>query len=138
MAIDITVSQAQGRLPVTILQPHGELDASNYKELIAEAQRVYDDGVRDILLDLGDVSYMSSSGLVALQSMASLLRGQDLPDLESGWGTFHALDRDREMGLQTRFKLCSPQPRVDQVLEMVGFKRFLEVYVDRETAIASF
>jgi anti-anti-sigma factor len=138
MAIDITVWQVQGRLPVTILQPHGEVDASNYQQLIAEAQRVFRDGARDLLLDLSDVSYMSSSGLVALQSVASLLRGEQLPDLEAGWGTLHALDRDRDMGLQPHFKLCSPQPRVDQVLDMVGFKRFLEVHVDRQAAVAAF
>jgi anti-anti-sigma factor len=138
MGIDITVSQMQGRVPITVLQPHGELDASNYQELIAEAQRACDAGARDILLDLGDVSYMSSSGLVALQSMASLLRGENLPDLESGWQTFHTMDRDREMGFQPHFRLCSPQPRVDQVLEVVGFKHFLQVYTDLETAIASF
>jgi anti-anti-sigma regulatory factor len=42
------------------------------------------------------------------------------------------------MGLQSHFKLCGTQPRVDHVLDMVGFKRFLEVYIDLETAIASF
>jgi anti-anti-sigma regulatory factor len=138
MGLDITIFQAQGRGPVTVLQPHGELDASNYRELIAAAKEVCDGGTQDMVLDLGDVSYMSSSGLVALQSMASLLRGEDLPDLESGWGAFHAVDRDRDLGIQVHFRLCAPQPRVDHVLEMVGFKRFLEVHADLESAVAAF
>jgi anti-anti-sigma factor len=138
MTMDISVSQIQGKVLVTVLQPHGDLDASNYEELIAEAKKAYDGGAQSILLDLSDVPYMSSSGLVALQSMASLLRGDELPDLQSGWGAFHALDRDREMGLQPHFKLLNPQPRVDHVLGMVGFKRFLEVHTDLESAIASF
>jgi anti-anti-sigma regulatory factor len=135
---DITVSQIQGRVPVTILRLHGDLDAANYRDLIARAQEVYDGGARDILLDLSEVPYMSSSGLVALQSIASLLRGDALPDLESGWGTFHALDHQRDLGLQPHFRLLSPQPRVAHVLEVVGFERFLEVHTDLGAAIAAF
>ena len=136
--MSITVSQAQGRVPVTVLQTHGQIDASNYQDLIAEAQAAHKAGARDILLDLSDTNYTSSSGIVALQSIAALLRGEKPPDPEAGWGAFRAVDRDRDTGFQKHFKLLSPQPRVDQVLEMVGFKRFLEVFDDLETAIASF
>ena len=136
--MSIDVSQKQGRVLVTILQPHGELDASNFQTLIDKAQKVYQAGARDILLDLGDTPYMSSAGLVALQSIAALLRGEKPADPEAGWGAFRAVDRDREIGFQPHFKLLNPQPRVDRVLEMVGFKRFLEIYTDLETAVSSF
>jgi anti-anti-sigma regulatory factor len=114
------------------------LDASNYQDLIAKAQQVYDEGARDLILDLSDTPYMSSSGLVALQSIAALLRGEEPPDPEAGWGAYRAIHRDREGGFQEHLKLLNPQPRVDQVLEMVGFKRFLEVHTDLEAAVASF
>ena len=136
--MNITVSQAQAKVPVKILQPHGELDASNYQDLIAEAQQAYDEGARAIVLDLGDVPYVSSSGLVAIQSIAALLRGEKPSDSDSGWGAFRAIDRDRDAGFQPHLKLLDPQPRVDHVLEMVGFKRFLEIYTDREEALAAF
>jgi anti-anti-sigma regulatory factor len=136
--MDITVSQIQGSVPVTVLQPHGDLDASNYQDLIANAQQAYDDGARDLLLDLSDTPYMSSSGLVALQSIAAMLRGEKPLEPEAGWGAYHAIHRDREGGVQEHLKLLSPQPRVDQVLEMVGFKRFVEVYTDLDAAVASF
>jgi anti-anti-sigma regulatory factor len=134
----VTVSEAQGKVPVMILHTHGDLDASNYRELIAQAQELYDGGARAMILDMSDTSYMSSSGLVALQSIAALLRGEEPAGTETGWGAYHAIDRDRDVGFQTHFKLLSPQPRVDQVLEMVGFKRFLQVYTDLESAVASF
>ena len=134
----ITVSQAQGRVEVTVLRPHGDLDASSYTELIAAAQEVHQAGASDILLDLGDTPYMSSSGLVALQSIAALLRDEEPPDLEAGWDAIRALRRGPETGLQEHLKLLSPQPRVARVLEMVGFTRFLEVYSDQEDAVASF
>lgn len=136
--MNVTVAQADGRVPVTILHTHGDLDASSYKELIAAAGTAFDGGARDILLDLSDTQYMSSSGLVALQSIAALARGEIPPDPGAGWEAFHAIDRDREGGLQAHFKLLNPQPRVDRVLEMSGFKRFLEVYTDLEAAVASF
>jgi anti-anti-sigma factor len=136
--MNITVTQAEGRVPVTILHPYGDLDLSSFQALITLAETAYNEGARDILLDLSDTPYMSSSGLVALQSIAALTRGEDLPDPEAGWAAFHAIDRDRESGLQLHFKLLSPQPRVDRVLEMSGFKRFLEVHTDLESAVASF
>ncbi len=136
--MDITVSHVQGRVPVTVLHVHGEVDASSYQDLIARGQEVCATGTRDILVDLSDVPYMSSSGLVALQSIAALLRGDEVSDLESGWGALHAVERDRDAGLQSHFKLFNPQPRVDHVLDVVGFKRFLEIYTDLEEAVASF
>jgi anti-anti-sigma regulatory factor len=136
--MDIRVSQVQARVPVWVLQPHGELDASTYQALIAEAQGAYDQGARDILLDLSDVPYISSSGLVALQSIAALLRGEGPPNPEEGWGAFRAIDRDRDAGIQPHLRLLNSQPRVDRVLEMVGFKRFLAVYTDQDEALASF
>lgn len=136
--MNITVLEIQGRVPVTVLQPHGDLDASSYQDLVAKAQEVCAGGTQDLLLDLGDTPFLSSSGLVAIQSLARLLRGEEIPDPEAGWGTIRTIDRDRESGLQQHFKLLNPQPRVDQALEMVGFKRFLEVYADLDTAIASF
>jgi len=138
VAIQLTVSQLAGRVPVTVLRPSGDLDASNYQDLIAEAHRIYATGARDILLDLSDVPYMSSSGLVALQSIAALLRGEAAASPEEGWSAFHAIRRDRDAGPQAHFKLVNPQPRVDDILETVGFKRFLEVAPDLESAVASF
>jgi anti-anti-sigma factor len=137
--MEFTVTEVQGAsTPITVLGTHGDLDASNYQDLIARAQDAYDAGTRDMLLDLSDTSYMSSSGLVALQSIASLMRGEEPTDSEEGWGAIRAIDRHRESGLQKHLKLLSPQPRVERVLEMVGFARFLEVHTDLESAIASF
>lgn len=138
MTIDLTISTAQGRVPVTVLHLRGDLDASNYEDLIAEARAAYDDGARDMLLDLSEVAYISSSGLVALQSIAALLRGDQIPDTREGWGAFRAIGRDREVGLQQHFKLLNPQPRVEKVLATVGFERFLQTFDDFGEAVASF
>jgi anti-anti-sigma regulatory factor len=132
------VSQAEARVPVTIMKLQGELDASNYQDLVARAENEYRTGTRDILLDLSDLSFMASSGLVALHSIALIMRGEEPPDPEHGWGAFRALAKDKEGGYELHCKLCSPQPSVAKTLEMTGFSTFLEVYSDPEEAIASF
>jgi len=134
----VTISQAQGRVPVTLLHIHGDLDASSYRDLIAKGREACDAGAQCILLDLSDMPYMSSSGLVALHSIALMLRGEEPPDPEAGWEAFRAIDRDRDSGLQQRVKLLKPQPQVDRALETVGFKQFFEVHTDLAAAIASF
>ena len=38
----LTVEQAHGRVPVTVLEIHGDLDYSNYREVIDLVQESYD------------------------------------------------------------------------------------------------
>jgi anti-anti-sigma regulatory factor len=136
--MDIKVSQFQGKVPVTVIQPSGAVDASNYQDLIARARDLHQAGTQHILVDLSQVPYMSSSGLVALHSIALMLRGEQPPDPDSSWGAMRAFDRERERGMQHHTKLLSPQPRVQKVLDMAGFTRFLEVHTDLDTALESF
>ncbi|MCK6624272.1 MAG: STAS domain-containing protein [Anaerolineae bacterium] len=136
--MEITVKQAQGRVPVTILQTHGDLDASSFQALISKGKEVYDAGARNILLDMSDTAFMGSSGLAALHSLALLIRGDELPDLEAGWNVFHGIDRDRGSGLQQHLKLFNPQPQIQKVLEMSGLTQFFEIHTDLDAAIASF
>ena len=136
--MEITCTQKQGRVPVTILQLDGKLDGSNYMQLVEEAKSNYGDGVRDLLIDLSRLSYLSSAGIAAIHKTALLFRGLELPDEESGWASFHAIDRDRDNGVQKHVKLLSPQPEVAHILEIVGFKALFEIYTDLDTALASY
>lgn len=136
--MNITVENAQGRVPVTILELHGDLDGSNYQEVIARARDLYGAGMRHLLIDMGDTAYMSSAGLVALHSVILLLRGEQPPDPESGWSAFHAIAREQGGGVQKAVKLLNPQPRVRRTLEMTGMQEFFEVYTDRQAAVESF
>jgi anti-anti-sigma regulatory factor len=136
--MNLSVEQVEGSLPVTVLRLSGDLDASNYQALIDRVHKLYGAGTRDLLLDLSELSFMSSAGIVALHACALILRGQRPPDPEAGWEAFHALDRDLDTGLQRHIKLLSPQPRVDRALEKTGLKTFFEIYPDQEAAIASF
>jgi anti-anti-sigma regulatory factor len=136
--MNITVEEVQGRVSVAIMATHGDIDASNYLELVHRAQALVHGGVKNLLLDLGDSPFLSSSGLVALHSIALLLRGKKAPDPENGWEAIHSMENDIENGLQKHIKLLNPQPRVDKTLERTGLKQFFEIYTDRDEALASF
>jgi anti-anti-sigma regulatory factor len=136
--MDVTIDRVQGVVPVTILHLNGDLDASNFQELIASVRELVQAGTRDLLFDMSNVPFISSAGIVALHSMALLLRGQQPSDPESGWEAFHALDRDLGSGLQQHMKLLNPHPGVSRTLEISGLKRIFELYTDLDQAIASF
>ncbi len=137
--MNISIEQAQGYVPVTILGTHGDLDGSNYQIFIEKAKQAVESGARNILIDLSDTPFISSAGLIALHTTTLLLRGEQPPSSEAGWDAFHAIDRDVETGVkQQHVKLLNPQPRVVRTLEKTGLNQFLEIYTDRETALASF
>jgi anti-anti-sigma regulatory factor len=136
--MNISVSQAQGNVPVTVLKLDGQLDGQNYQELITKAQELYSAGTRDFVLDLSDLTYISSAGLVALHSVALLARGEELPDTESGWSAYRSMGRSSETGMQKHVKLLNPHSEVMNVLDMVGFGNVFEIYTNLDEAVNSF
>jgi anti-anti-sigma regulatory factor len=136
--MDITVSTQQGAASVTVVQPHGDVDASNYAELVSQVESLRKDGARDFLMDLSDVPFMSSAGLVALHNIAILLRGEKPADPQSGWAALKSIDRSREAGMQKHLKLLNPQQYVAETFEKAGFTQFFEIYTDLKKAVASF
>jgi hypothetical protein len=83
------------------------------------------------------VHYLSSSGLVAIHTIARLLHGQELPDPEAGWSAIHAIEHETGEA-HPHLKLLSPQPPVDKVLTMTGFRQMFDVHADLKVAVAAF
>lgn len=139
MALETTIEQATARVPVTIISLDGELDASNFNELIEATRQLYDAGTRHVLVDLSNLRFMASSGLVALHSMLRLMHGEAPPDPEAGWGALHSLGVDvAGGGTQAEIQLCTPQPAVERVLARTGLTRLFRIHPDRATALAAF
>ena len=136
--MEMTVEQVQGQVPITVLALDGALDASNFEDVIAKAQDIYNSGSRYLLLDLTQLTFMSSSGMAAMHSVTLLMNGDEPPDLEQGWAVFHSMVRDRESGLQPHLKILNPQPPVERVLKLSGMDNFIEILTDKEAAIAAF
>jgi anti-anti-sigma regulatory factor len=122
---------------VAVLAMDGELDASNYQDLINTGQRLYGEGVRTLVLDLSDLEYMSSSGIVAVHSLALIYRGEAPHDPEAGWQAFHAVQADADSGIRHEsLRLAAPNDDIDAMLDRTGFNRILPVFADRDSALA--
>ena len=136
--MEIKVSQEQGRVTIAVLQPFGHLDGQTYQNLIDKARKAFDAGAHHILLDLSELTYISSAGLVSLHTIALMTRGEDLPYPEQGWSALKSMEHSRDGGLQKNLKLLNPRPEIISVLDMVGFSAFFEVFTDKQKAIDSF
>lgn len=136
--MEFIVGLEEGRVPVTVLHLTGRIDASNYESLFDRARELYSAGARDLLLDLGEVTFISSAGIVALHRIALLFRGEKVDEEETGWNAIHDLDRDQTSGTQQHVKLLSPRPDVDYTLDLAGFKRYFDIFTDLPQAVASF
>jgi anti-anti-sigma factor len=84
--------------PIPVLQITGRLDASTVSILERAILRAFTLGARVIIIDMGEVTYISSSGLRVLLT---------------------ARRQARERGGD--LLLCSLSPNVRDVLDMVGF-----------------
>jgi len=139
MALETTAENVEGRVPITILALDGEVDASNFASIIDEVGALYRAGTRHLLIDLTNVRFLASSGLVALHSAVRIMHGDAPPDPESGWEALHSLDRDTAGGVrQSEVRLCGAQPAVERVLVRTGLTQLFEIHPDRTSAIAAF
>ena len=136
MALETTVEQVDGRVPITVIALDGELDASNFESLVDTVRGLYDGGSRQLLLDLTGLRFMASSGLVALHSIVRIMHGEPPLDTEAGWGALHAVGADDD-GNQTEVQLCGAQPAVAARAHPTGLDRLFPVHPDRATAIAA-
>jgi len=132
--MEITVSQEQGRVPVTVLRIKGDVNAASADQFQAQARQAYDEGTRNMLIDLSQVRLMSSAGLRVLHTIFIMLRS-DVPEendaaVRKGLadGTFKS----------PHLKLLNPSKNNREVLRTAGFDMFLEIHDDLKQAVASF
>ena len=128
--MNITVTIQQARELVAVMRLEGDIDASNFIQVVDKAREIYQNPARHLILDLSEVSTVSSTGLVAIHKIALLYSG--VPEKETHPDLTHSSNARKYV------KLLSPQPAVDQALETAGLKLFFKVFHDLETALNSF
>lgn len=101
--------------PVTVLSVTGDIDAETFPQLISEADKVLEAGHVNLVLDLSGVDYISSGGLIALQTIVGRAASQG-----------------------GKAVLCCVSRQVAQVLKISGFDQRLSIFTDIEAAMASF
>ena len=136
--MEITSSVIRGIVPVTVLHLDGRMDGSNYQQLVDMAREQYDRGARDLLLDLGKLTFISSAGISALHRTTQIFSGKRAAEMEEGWAAFRAIKRDSDGSQQQHVKLLNPSPEVRYTLDKITFSSFFEIYDDLQKAVASF
>jgi anti-anti-sigma factor len=136
--MNITISQKQGREPVSVIHLDGKLDSNSFQRLIDEAKKLYAEGARRLILDMTKLSYISSAGIVSLHSIAKLFRGESLPNTDAGWNAIRSVEKERAGGMQQQVKLFNVPVEVRSVLDVVGFSTYFEMHTDLDQAVASF
>jgi anti-anti-sigma factor len=136
--MEIIISQNQDIPDITIMQLRGSLDGNTYEYFISEAQKLYDAGTRKLILDMSELTFLSSAGLSALHRIARVFRGDDRSTFEEGWAAIHAMSKERGRGFQEQIKLFNPSENIQAMLDTVGFKAFFEIYTEMQPALASF
>ncbi len=100
---------------VVRVAPQGRLDTSSVPEFELILSEHLDAGRSRLVVDLADVTYVSSSGLRALLSVRRRAR--------AGGGDV---------------VLCNMAPRVREIFEMVGFVSLFGIFASVQEAVAAF
>ncbi len=132
--MDVAVMQDQGRVPVTVFQLKGDLNAATYQQFQDRAREAIQGGSRYLLIDLSGVRYISSAGMRALTQIFNWLGADASPEGE------RALNEGVKAGTfrSHHLKLLNPTSNVLEALKTAGFDMFLEIHKDRKKAVESF
>lgn len=133
--MDITTDRPSPDLAVISLA--GELDGSNFERVIEAGREALTAGASRIVLDLGGLTYMGSSGLVAIHSIALLSRGREPVNPEDGWQAIHDIGSESADPGDATVHLAAPGPSVQRVLDRSGMTSLFPVHPDRESAVAA-
>lgn len=92
----------------------GRIDAAAVANVQSTVRQAASAPTRHVVIDLSEVTFLSSSGLRILLLLA------------------------RELGRQgADLRLCSPRPHVAEVFHLTGFDQIFEMYPTREAAVES-
>jgi anti-anti-sigma factor len=128
--LNITASQIQGAVPITVLHLSGHLHGNTEPELLDQVRQAQEDGSKYLLLDLSEVEVLTSAGLRAIHNIFNLLTPQSDVEVIRQHG--------QEPYKSPYFKLVCPNPDVYYVLNIAGFLQNLLIYNNLDEALKSF
>jgi len=134
--MEIQTFTENGRVPVTVMHIHGNIDSSTYQAFESRAEELINNGARHILVDLSHSKFISSAGFRALHHIFNKLRSVH-PDV-------NLTDEDVKKGISAgtykspHLKLLNLSNETRTAFEMSGFDMYIDTFTDLQTAIASF
>jgi len=136
--MELIVSIQQAEEPIAIMQIKGDINASNFMEVVNRAQELYNNPAHNLIIDLSEVTSVSTTGLVALHKIALVYSGVPQEMDQDAATKERRPDFTHSSNARKFVKLLNPQPEVDKALEKAGMKLFFKVFKDLESAIESF
>lgn len=127
--LSITSSQAESKPNVTVFHLSGVLDAASEDTLYEKACQVIDSGAQHLLLDMQNLTHISSAGLRVLHNIFKKCTPE---------GDFEAARGSGEPYKSPYFKLAGASPEVYYVLNLAGFLHNIPFYPTMEDALKSF
>lgn len=107
--------KVSGQGQVSVVEAEGRIDSSTASQLGEAMKAVIEDGIHQIVLDIGGVDYMSSAGLREIVMTLKKVRGNE-GDL----------------------RMARVPERVFEVLELSGLDTILQFYDSQADAVSSF
>ena len=113
----VEVSHMEGRVPVTVFRLQDRVNLGNYTELEQTAKDAYENGMRDLVIDLSTTPSLTSIGVRALVVIHRMLS---------------------DAGDAKHLKLAGPIPYIREMLDVSGVTQYIEIYDTVDEAVASF
>ena|SRR5690349_20930758 len=112
----VQISQAQGRVPVTIFRLQDRVNLGNFTEFEEAAKEAYNTGTRDLVIDLSQTVSLTSIGIRAIVIIHKMFSSE---------GGNH-------------LKIANPMPYIREMLDISGVTQYIEIYDTVDQAVASF
>jgi len=130
--VDINITIEQASEAVAVMKLTGDVNASNFMEIVDKASETYKNPARYLVIDLSDVPSITSTGMVALHKIALIYSGVP-QDVEEGQNP----DFTHSNEARKYVRLLNPKPEVDETLTKSGMKLFFKVYPDLDSILKS-
>ena len=112
----VKISQVQGRVPVTIFQLQDRVNLGNFAELEETAKEAYNNGTRNLVLDLSQTVSLTSIGIRAIVVIHKML----------------STDGGKHL------KIANPMQYIREMLDIAGVTQYIEIYDSVDEAVASY
>ena len=112
----VRTTRDAGKVKVSVLALHGQLDAETFPGLQGELEEVLDgSGAPKVVLDCADLEYISSAGLGVLSKMTKEFRDK-----------------------QGDLRLAALPEKIASVVSLLGFDQVIKVFAHTDDAVRSY
>jgi len=113
----LEISQTQGKIPVTVFQLQERIHLGNFSEFENIAKEAYENGTRDLIIDLSKSDTLTSIGLRAMVVIHKILAKNN-----NG----------------KHLKIAGATAIIREIMQVTGISQFIDVHDTVDEAVASF